>query len=141
MQRMRSETADMREKTEKCMLLPQKLNKIFGSIDKYYYLCTRIREKVPWMSGLVYGLQNRPRRFESARHLEERTPTNRQGFIFLSSSSKNFLIFLVEQILNLVDLLLVKPLREFLAGLGDDLGIDARPHFLQHIEQHGQIVG
>ena len=26
-------------------------------------------EMVPWMSGLVYGLQNRPRRFESARHL------------------------------------------------------------------------
>ena len=26
---------------------------------------------VPWMSGLVSGLQNRVRRFESARTLEE----------------------------------------------------------------------
>ena len=37
------------------------------------YLCNRNREtkidnnKVPWMSGLVSGLQNRVRRFESAR--------------------------------------------------------------------------
>ena len=41
------------------------------------YLCNRNREtkiandKVPWMSGLVSGLQNRVRRFESARNLEE----------------------------------------------------------------------
>ena len=27
------------------------------------------RQLVPWMSGLVNGLQNRLRRFESARHL------------------------------------------------------------------------
>ena len=27
---------------------------------------------VPWMSGLVNGLQNRLRRFESARHLQRR---------------------------------------------------------------------
>ena len=39
------------------------------------YLCNRNREtkidnnKVPWMSGLVSGLQNRVRRFESARDL------------------------------------------------------------------------
>ena len=76
------------------MLLPQKLNKIFGSIDKYYYLCTRKTKSVPWMSGLVYGLQNRPRRFESARHLEERTPTNRQGFIVLYIFFERFLILL-----------------------------------------------
>ena len=41
------------------------------------YLCNRNREtkidnnKVPWMSGLVSGLQNRVRRFESARNLKE----------------------------------------------------------------------
>lgn len=29
---------------------------------------------VPWMSGLVNGLQNRPRRFESARHLDTKEP-------------------------------------------------------------------
>ena len=39
------------------------------------YLCNHNREtkidnnKVPWMSGLVSGLQNRVRRFESARNL------------------------------------------------------------------------
>ena len=39
------------------------------------YLCNRNREtkidnnKVPWMSGLVSGLQNRVRRFESAGNL------------------------------------------------------------------------
>ena len=42
------------------------------------YLCNRNREtkiandKVPWMSGLVSGLQNRVRRFESARNLQKR---------------------------------------------------------------------
>lgn len=44
-------------------------------IKKMSYLCNRNREtkidnnKVPWMSGLVSGLQNRVRRFESARNL------------------------------------------------------------------------
>lgn len=43
------------------------------------YLCNRNREtkidnnKVPWMSGLVSGLQNRVRRFESARNLNGKT--------------------------------------------------------------------
>mgnify|MGYP007129176371 CR=1 FL=1 len=43
------------------------------------YLCNRNREtkidnnKVPWMSGLVSGLQNRVRRFESARNLNDKT--------------------------------------------------------------------
>ena len=43
------------------------------------YLCNRNREtkiandKVPWMSGLVSGLQNRVRRFESARNLNSKT--------------------------------------------------------------------
>ena len=35
------------------------------------YLCTRKKAMVPWMSGLVNGLQNRLRRFESARHLHK----------------------------------------------------------------------
>ncbi len=44
-------------------------------LKKMSYLCNRNREtkidnnKVPWMSGLVSGLQNRVRRFESARNL------------------------------------------------------------------------
>ncbi len=43
---------------------------MFCSLDKNVYLCTRKTAMVPWMSGLVNGLQNRLRRFESARHLE-----------------------------------------------------------------------
>ena len=43
------------------------------------YLCSRKQgarpeldpETVPWMSGLVSGLQNRPQQFESARHLHK----------------------------------------------------------------------
>ena len=31
------------------------------------------RKRVPWMSGLVSGLQNRVRRFESARNLNGKT--------------------------------------------------------------------
>ena len=37
---------------------------------------------VPWMSGLVYGLQNRPRRFESATHLAE-SSIERLGIFFI----------------------------------------------------------
>ena len=37
---------------------------------------------VPWMSGLVNGLQNRLRRFESARHLRVGI-RNGSDFIFL----------------------------------------------------------
>ena len=40
------------------------------SSQKMSYLCTRIRQLVPWMSGLVSGLQNHVRRFESARYLK-----------------------------------------------------------------------
>ena len=45
------------------------------------YLCNRKSEMtamVPWMSGLVNGLQNRLRRFESARHL---TRSNQQQLV------------------------------------------------------------
>ena len=51
------------------------------------YLCNRNREtkiandKVPWMSGLVSGLQNRVRRFESARNLKQSSETtDNKGF-------------------------------------------------------------
>ena len=84
---------------EKSGLPTEKIAEKFGSIENYDYLCTRIQEKpwcldlrsshlalekaeasfafllaysVPWMSGLVNGLQNRLRRFESARHLKAR---------------------------------------------------------------------
>mgnify|MGYP000491316876 CR=1 FL=1 len=48
------------------------------------YLCNRNREtkiandKVPWMSGLVSGLQNRVRRFESARNLQTTVKSSSQ---------------------------------------------------------------
>ncbi len=44
---------------------------MFCGNDKKAYLCTRKTKTVPWMSGLVNGLQNRLRRFESARHLDD----------------------------------------------------------------------
>ena len=41
---------------------------------------------VPWMSGLVNGLQNRERRFESARHLKKSLDTICvEGFLFFMS--------------------------------------------------------
>mgnify|MGYP007039688069 CR=1 FL=1 len=49
------------------------------------YLCNRNREtkiandKVPWMSGLVSGLQNRVRRFESARNLQLTDKSKQSG--------------------------------------------------------------
>ena len=37
---------------------------------------------VPWMSGLVSGLQNRVRRFESARNLKQSSETtDNKGFL------------------------------------------------------------
>ena len=56
------------------------------------YLCNRNREtkiandKVPWMSGLVSGLQNRVRRFESARNLLITSKINMQKGISIDYS-------------------------------------------------------
>ena len=69
------------------------------------------RLMVPWMSGLVNGLQNRLRRFESARHLARRTPARwSEGFFFYraiahaynaySSSSKRCWISLISSSSN-----------------------------------------
>ncbi len=61
-----------------------------------YYLCNRNREStVPWMSGLVSGLQNRARRFESARNLEIKNPfcLLRKGFfirLYISVKEVNY---------------------------------------------------
>ena len=51
------------------------------------YLCSRKQgerpeldpETVPWMSGLVSGLQNRPQQFESARHLHKTRALTRKS--------------------------------------------------------------
>ena len=43
-----------------------------------------LNNKVPWMSGLVNGLQNRLRRFESARHLIKATNNVGCFFVILS---------------------------------------------------------
>ena len=71
---MPAKGAERLPEKEKIVLLHEKVAKKFGSLRKTQYLCTRLQEMVPWMSGLVYGLQNRPRRFESARHLAENLP-------------------------------------------------------------------
>ena len=39
------------------------------AIGEKPYLCGRVSHRVRWMSGLVTGLQNQVRRFESATHL------------------------------------------------------------------------
>lgn len=72
-----------------------------------YYLCNRKREMVPWMSGLVSGLQNRVRRFESARYLYCNAPLSEEeggalryllGCLgrwgFLQTFAHNFVAFL-----------------------------------------------
>ncbi len=45
---------------------------------------------VPWMSGLVSGLQNRPRRFESARHLASTKTLRRSGISLLTLGRLSF---------------------------------------------------
>ncbi len=57
---------------------------MFCRFGKNVYLCTRKTKTatVPWMSGLVNGLQNRLRRFESARHLK----SSLESVIVLSDS-------------------------------------------------------
>ena len=61
----------------KCSLKSQKMGFIVCSYQKKVLPLSslnahsRIIQLVPWMSGLVSGLQNRVRRFESARHLKE----------------------------------------------------------------------
>ena len=45
---------------------------------------------VPWMSGLVNGLQNRLQQFESARHLQKR------------ESQKDSLFFVLVPLINLL---------------------------------------
>ena len=44
-------------------------------------------QEVPWMSGLVYGLQNRLRRFESARHLTGKFEDARRRYVIVRSTS------------------------------------------------------
>ena len=53
------------------------------------YLCNRNREtkidnnKVPWMSGLVSGLQNRVQQFKSATDLKSLRKLSFEGFLYL----------------------------------------------------------
>ena len=48
----------------------KKISKHLHRIKKVYTFALANQNKVPWMSGLVSGLQNRVRRFESARNLK-----------------------------------------------------------------------
>ena len=60
------------------------------SSQKMSYLCTRIRQLVPWMSGLVSGLQNHVRRFESARYLKRELLREFSFFVSVSFTSQSF---------------------------------------------------
>lgn len=69
------ELKDMMDKKRKeCSSKKKRQRKIAADslvVSKFVLpLQPQTRNKVPWMSGLVSGLQNRVRRFESARNLE-----------------------------------------------------------------------
>ena len=49
----------------------KKATKILQNSKNNYTFALTNQNKVPWMSGLVSGLQNRVRRFESARNLKK----------------------------------------------------------------------
>ena len=57
--------------------------------QKNSYTFALTNDKVPWMSGLVSGLQNRVRRFESARNLKKLR--NREAFFVYGYSKKKWL--------------------------------------------------
>lgn len=70
------ELKDMMEKKRKeCSSKKKRQRKIAADslvVSKFVLpLQPQTRNKVPWMSGLVSGLQNRVRRFESARNLNK----------------------------------------------------------------------
>ena len=48
------------------------------------------RKRVPWMSGLVRGLQNRVRRFESARNLQKQERIRKKFLILFLFSGIGF---------------------------------------------------
>ena len=54
------------------MRIKQKKQKKIWLFKKIVLPLHSLNNKVPWMSGLVNGLQNRLRRFESARHLQRK---------------------------------------------------------------------
>ena len=91
---------------------------------------------VPWMSGLVNGLQNRLRRFESARHLTKNPQQTLRIFCYPKA-----LIFGIEDIAHLFDFFIIEPATKLTLSLLYDLGIDTSPHLLKHVQQHGQVVG
>ena len=56
-------------KRKSCGVLERKCAKCLAERKKGCNFAAQKPRMVPWMSGLVNGLQNRLRRFESARHL------------------------------------------------------------------------
>ena len=63
------------------------------------YLCNRKSKMVPWMSGLVNGLQNRLQQFESARHLQKKAPRNSRcrALFFLPILLQRYAFSLIEK--------------------------------------------
>lgn len=60
---------------------------------------------VPWMSGLVSGLQNRVRRFESARNLKKEVCRNvRYTFFFIHYYTTRFIFFKLRYFEDFFDL-------------------------------------
>ena len=76
----------------------KKATKILQNSKNNYTFALANQNKVPWMSGLVSGLQNRVRRFESARNLKKLR--NREAFfVYLCLVAREYELlnkFLVE---------------------------------------------
>ena len=61
----------MQEKIEQKDDFLLKISKIFGHVEKKHYLCSRFENFGTLPERLGIGLQNRGRRFESARYLQK----------------------------------------------------------------------
>ena len=66
----------------------KKSGKMLAETNKCCTFATQNRKLVPWMSGLVNGLQNRLQQFESARHLTKKPEYQHSGFFILLRSTR-----------------------------------------------------
>ena len=69
------------------LLFLKKANKNFGKQNKSTTFAAQ-NERVPWMSGLVNGLQNRLQQFESARHLQNKKELDFFQLLFCALKEK-----------------------------------------------------
>ena len=76
---------------------PTKKQRKSLQVQKKVVPLQRKNKTVPWMSGLVSGLQNQPRRFESARHLQKER--------YINSDIAFFFYYLMQRLVPMLSLL------------------------------------